>query len=367
VGETDPAATFNGTSDAISVAGAADEAGVAPYTIEGWVRPSAINATPRYILARETSSGTRQGTGVWLSTAGLTFERWTNGVKTAVTVGAGLPLHAWSLVTATYDGATMRLFVNGKQLASRATTASLQAVTGPTELGAAAGGSSGFFAGDLDEVAVYPLALARAHVAAHDAAASTTPCATIAGATSPTYTPVAADLGYEISATVTSTNTHGTASVTANQGAPTDDGHGQIVAVGLGGVTPGATVSGTVQLTGLPSGALGDQIEFDVDGVFRYAKVDEPPYQYTWYTNAETNGTHTATVKLWGPGATTPVTASTTVTVSNKTVYATPLPFGEESMYAQFNEGDPATANNLLDNIWPARGYALPYLEWPLT
>ena len=72
-------------------------------------------------------------------------------------------------------------------------------------------------------------------------------------------------------------------------------------------------------------------------------------------------------MKLWGPGATTPVTASATVSVSNKTVYATPLPFGEESMYAQFNEGDPATANNLLDNVWPARGYALPYLAWPLT
>ena len=31
-------------------------------------------------------------------------------------------------------------------------------------------------------------------------------------------------------------------------------------------------------------------------------------------------------------------------------------------MYAQFNEGEPATANNLLDNVWPARGYPLPYL-----
>ena len=104
------------------------------------------NAPPA--RARGRASGCRR--------AGLTFERWTNGVKTAVTVGAGLPLHAWSLVTATYDGATMRLFVNGKQLASRATTVSLPAVAGPTELGAAAGGTSGFFAGDLDEVAALP-------------------------------------------------------------------------------------------------------------------------------------------------------------------------------------------------------------------
>src|SRR5579862_2942199 len=68
VGEADPAATFNGTSDAVSITGAANEAGVAPYTIEAWVRPSVVDGTPRYILARETVSGTHQGTGLWLST-----------------------------------------------------------------------------------------------------------------------------------------------------------------------------------------------------------------------------------------------------------------------------------------------------------
>ena len=202
-GETDPAATFDGTSDAISIAGAAAGAATAPYTIEAWVRPRLVDATPRYVFARESSTGTRQGTGLWLSTTGLTFERWTNGVKTAVTVGAGLPLHAWSLVTATYDGTTMRLFIDGKQLASRATAVAVPAVAAPTEIGSAGGGTSGFFAGDLDEVALYPLALARAHVAAHYAAGTTAPCVTIAGATSSSYTPVAADLGYEISATVT--------------------------------------------------------------------------------------------------------------------------------------------------------------------
>ena len=43
------------------------------------------------------------------------------------------------------------------------------------------------------------------------------------------------------------------------------------------------------------------------------------------------------------------------------------MPFGKESAYAVFNEGDQATANNILDGTWPARGYALPYLGWPLT
>ena len=36
-------------------------------------------------------------------------------------------------------------------------------------------------------------------------------------------------------------------------------------------------------------------------------------------------------------------------------------------MYAELNEGEEATAQDLLENVWPARGYPLPYLAWPLT
>ena len=36
-------------------------------------------------------------------------------------------------------------------------------------------------------------------------------------------------------------------------------------------------------------------------------------------------------------------------------------------MYAELNEGEEATAQNLLENVWPARGFPLPYLSWPLT
>jgi len=70
---------------------------------------------------------------------------------------------------------------------------------------------------------------------------------------------------------------------------------------------------------------------------------------------------------VWGPDATTSVSSQVTVRVSNPTLHPTPLPFGKESMYALFNEGEAASANNLLDNVWPARGYPLPYLNWPLT
>ncbi len=367
-GQSDPAAVFDGRTSALSVATAPDYAGTQPYTLELWVRPHKIDSSYRFLISREASTSTgRQGTGIWLSASGLGFERWKNGVGTSVDYSPGLPTGAWSNVTATYDGATMRLYVNGSQVGSRTSTTPLVALSGPTQIGTGAGGQAGFFSGDIDEVALYARAIIRSHVAAHQTAATSPPCAPIAGASGATYTPVLADLGRTLSATVTSTNSYGSATATAQSAGPIDDGNGQFAQATIGGLTANATVGGTVQVTATLAGLPADRIEWDVDGQYRYSKEAETPYQYTWYTGAETNGPHTVTVQVWGPNASTPVSAEMTVHVANPTLHPTPLPFGRESMYALFNEGDPASANDLLDNVWPARGYPLPYLGWPLT
>ena len=270
-------------------------------------------------------------------------------------------------MVASYDGTTMRLYVNGVQVGSKATTAPLAEVSGPTVIGAGAAASGGFFAGDEADVALYPLALARAHVAARYADATQAPCTTIAEAKSATYTPVLADLGDTLTATATATGAVHTATTEGQSEGPVDDGHGNVALATIEGPGEGATVSGIVTVKAAVHGLPADRIEFDVDGQYRYAKVAEAPYQYTWYTRAESNGSHTVSVKLWGPGASAPVVAQVTVTVHNATVYPTPLSFGEESMYAELNEGEEATAQDLLENVWPARGFPLPYLSWPLT
>jgi hypothetical protein len=368
VGEDDPAAVFDGKTSVLSVSGAPDYAGTQPYTLELWVRPKAIDGTYRFLVSREeTTSAGRQGTGIWLSSGGLGFERWTNGVSSTVDYTAGLPAGAWSYVTATYDGTTMRLYVNGSQVGSRETSTSLLAQDGPTEIGAGAGGHAGFFAGDIDEVALYSRAIIRSHVGAHRAAATGAPCAPISGAGGSTYTPVLADLGRTLAVTVTATNSHASATVLGQGAGPVDDGHGNYVQAAIGGLIANGTVSGTVQVTATLAGLPADRVEWVLDGQYRYEKPGESPYQYTWYTTAEANGPHTVTVEVWGSDATTPASSEVTVHVANPTLHPTPLPFGEESMYAELDEGEEGSAQDLLGNVWPARGLPLPYLQWPLT
>ncbi len=368
-GEPDISSRFKGVADAVAVPGAPDVfSGTHAYSVELWVRPLGIDATYRYLFSRETTTAAgRQGTGVWIQNRGIGFERYRDGVGASVTVATGLTVGEWSHVVASYDGTYMRLFVNGVQVNAKQTTTPLLA-TGTLELGAGAGGTSGFLFADLDDVALYDRAITRSHVAAHVARAMTSPCSPIAGATGASYTPTGADLASTIRVTTIANRTTpptGNIASVSESTAPVDAA-GQYVAPAILTPAAGSTVGGDQQLTASVAGFPVDRIEFLVDGVVRYAK-DEPPFQYTWYTGAEPNGNHTLAVRAYGPRSTTPATATETARVSNPTVYPTPLPFGKESLYAEFNEGDAATANNLLDNVWPARCCALPKLGWPLT
>jgi hypothetical protein len=375
VSQGGPGASFDGTSSAVAVAPDGSDVGTSPYTFELWARPTSVDGTYRFLVSHEeTLAGKREGTGIWLSRSGLGFERWGGGVDTSITDAKGLPLDAWSQISASFDGTTMRLYLDGVLVGSRATTAPLSALPGPIVIGAGApsgaaqaGAHAGFFAGDLADVARYPTALARAHVAAHYADGTHAPCAPIAGATGASYTPTLADLGQTLELTVTATGAAHSASLIAASSGPVRDDAGNLAAASIAGLSAGETVGGTVQVSAELYGLPADRIEFDVDGQYRYAKPAEAPYQYTWYTRAESNGPHTLAVKLWGPGATVPLTSEVTVDVHNLASYPTPLAGGRESMYAELNEGEEATAQDLLGNVWPARGYPLPYLQWPLS
>ncbi len=75
-----------------------------------------------------------------------------------------LPLNAWTHLAATHDGTTLRLYVNGVQVGSRAMAGSLLTSTGALRIG----GNSiwgEFFQGRIDEVRVYNRALSARRAA----------------------------------------------------------------------------------------------------------------------------------------------------------------------------------------------------------
>jgi len=76
---------------------------------------------------------------------------------------SSLPLNAWTHLAGTYDGTTMRLYVNGVQVSSRAQTGPIQTSTAALTMGGDALYGQ-YFAGRIDEARIYNRALSAAEI-----------------------------------------------------------------------------------------------------------------------------------------------------------------------------------------------------------
>jgi hypothetical protein len=315
-GQGGPGTSFDGHSSAVAIGESNDQNSAFPFSVEVWARPRAIDGTYRYLFSRErTVGGEREGTGLWLSSHGLGLERWVSGKGSFIDYAPGLPVGQWSQVMATFDGTTLRLFVNGVQVGSRVNPGPANNPSpGPTFIGAGAAGRSGFFAGDLADAALFIDNVARAHVATEYADATKAPCTTIAGAGGASYTPVLDDLGRTLVVNVTAP---GAAPITAQSREQVTHGASDpaVVAGLINDLSEGETVTGEVPVTATLYGLAAETVSFEVDGAARYTKVAEAPYQYLWNTTTEPNGPHVVSVLVSGFGGST--RTQVTVNVEN--------------------------------------------------
>lgn len=254
---------LNGTTGRVAFGDVFDFSGKAAFTLEAWVRPDVIDTWHRRIFNKEEKDGLGRWQGYRMavnsSSLGLYCQRWSDGANTQVYLSpAQLTLGRWYHVACTYDGATLRLYVNGSQVMAKASSLVVAATSAPLTVGSFTnGGSASFWSGGLDEVAVYGRALSAAEVASHlNASRGSAPslagspvvsglaqvgqvlsagegtwtgtgpvsfsfewercdaagtCASIPGATSETYPVGAADVGGAVRVTVTASNAFGTA------------------------------------------------------------------------------------------------------------------------------------------------------------
>jgi Concanavalin A-like lectin/glucanases superfamily len=136
------------------------------FTVEAWVYPTSF-ADFRTILwkggnlDRNYDFDIAQTTGnprIYVTKAGAFF---------GVDLAPAVPLNAWTYLAATYDGATLRLFVNAAERGSVAVAAPIDAPLKMAAIGRAGELNSSFFLGRIDEVAIYNYALSAARILAH--------------------------------------------------------------------------------------------------------------------------------------------------------------------------------------------------------
>jgi hypothetical protein len=157
------ALSFNGTSANVSIADAADLDLTNAMTLEAWVRPSALSGWNTVMM--KEGSATTLAYGLYANDQSpwpaVTVRIGTDD-RSAIGTGS-LPLNTWTHLAATYDGATLRLYVDGVQVGSLAQTGNM--ITSARTL--RIGGNTvwgEYFTGLIDDVRVYNRALSAGEI-----------------------------------------------------------------------------------------------------------------------------------------------------------------------------------------------------------
>ena len=171
-GDTGVSMSFNGADDHVDLGDRFDFTGTQAFTAEAWINRGTGNEATglRRIFDKVRSSAPSDGWSLSVvpSTQKIRFQRHANATQNSLHSATAVVASRWYHVVASYDGATMRLYVNG--LLETSTPASASSVGNALSFKVAwgpAAASADHFNGRIDDAAVYSAALSQARVQAH--------------------------------------------------------------------------------------------------------------------------------------------------------------------------------------------------------
>src|SRR5262249_33613982 len=134
-------------------------------TLEAWLKPAANSTDWSSAILKERPSGLSYALyasdGAAKPPAGYVNRSRTDYF--ARPRAAVLPLNTWSHLAATYDGTTIRAYLNGAQAGTKAISGSITTSTNPLRIGGDSVWGE-YFNGLIDEVRVYNTALTAAQI-----------------------------------------------------------------------------------------------------------------------------------------------------------------------------------------------------------
>jgi len=390
------ALAFNGASF-VTIPSAASLSLTTAMTLEAWVYPTGKPSKWNTVVMKE-----QPGEFVYALFSGSSAKRPYVYFNTATTSSGergaagtwSLPFNTWSHLGGTYDGASLKFYVNGQLVSTLAVSGPIATSTGPVRIGGN-GVWNEFFQGRIDEVRIYNRALSQAQVQTDMNTAvgggpstsdKTPPAISIAspGSSSSYYVKssvltVSGTASDNVGVTqVTWTNNRGgsgsatgttswsVGGITLQPGAnlltvTARDAAGNTTSaaftatydatapsVSITSPVGGSTVSGTVAVTAAASDTVGVAgVQFLLDGVAIGAEQFSAPFSLAWATGGVANGAHILSARARDAAGNTALAANATVTVTN--VGPPPSISGLVAAYA-FNEGAGSTVADASGN-----------------
>ena len=166
-GKIGGAGQFSGSVDSVWVTGASKLNITGPITFSVWINTNSTYPSNYGMLfeGSDLNSYLTVSDGninLSLSVGGIryTLNSWIGG-------GSGIPVNTWSYAAATWDGSTMKIYVNGVLRNSGGPYAgALSITTGSMAIGQYAGANTYYFNGLIDDARIYNRALSAAEIMA---------------------------------------------------------------------------------------------------------------------------------------------------------------------------------------------------------
>ena len=157
-GKNGTALSFNGSNQRVDIADSASLRLTTGMTLSAWIKPVVVTPAWRDIVMKGQDEYYLVGTSS--SNGGVPA---TGGTYTSPLYATGSSVNDWSYLAATYDGTSLKLYVNGVQVASRNQTGAIKNSTGTVGIGGDAFWGQ-YFNGLIDDVRIYNRALAPSEI-----------------------------------------------------------------------------------------------------------------------------------------------------------------------------------------------------------
>ncbi|HEY6504384.1 MAG TPA: Ig-like domain-containing protein [Chitinophagaceae bacterium] len=263
---------FDGTNDYININDANSLDLTNGMTLEAWVNPSNLTGFKTVICKDRTTSNYTYTLAANNNTTNVNNQRPNSRIRIGsnnrtVTGTTKLALNTWTHIASTYDGTTMRLYINGVQVSTFATTGNITVTTNPLRIGGTTALAAQYFAGRIDEVRIYNRALSQAEIQTD------------------MNTPIAPDI------------TNPVAAITA-----------PVAGDVAGTINVSANASDNIAVSG---------VQFLLNGANLGAEDVSAPYSVSWNTTTVANGIYTLIARGRDAAGNTGTSAEVIVTVNN--------------------------------------------------
>ena len=159
------ALSFDGVNDWVTVADANDLDLTNGMTLEAWVRPAALTGWKTVVMKEGTTTTLAYSLYANHSNPRPAITVRISNVDRSAVGTSAVPLNTWTHLAATYDGATLRLYVNGVLAGSRGQTGNILTSSRALRIGGNAVWGE-YFKGVIDDVRIYNRALSATEIQA---------------------------------------------------------------------------------------------------------------------------------------------------------------------------------------------------------